>query len=73
MRPRCSARVPISLSRNWYSVHSFIRNSLRLVGFVSRGRRSRCGSVSASTRSNRLASGGFDGYTLLHISDPLGR
>ena len=56
---------------NWYSIHSLIRNSLRLVGLHSRGRRN---TLRIQTREHEVRLPGlpaaFDGYTLLHISDP---
>jgi predicted MPP superfamily phosphohydrolase len=55
---------------NWYSVHSFIRNSLRLVGLHGRGRRN---TLRIRLRENEVKLPGlpaaFDGYMLLHISD----
>lgn len=55
---------------NWYSVHSFIRNSLRLVGLHGRGRRN---TLRIRLREHEVKLPGlpaaFDGYTLLHISD----
>ncbi|HYA37224.1 MAG TPA: metallophosphoesterase [Candidatus Methylomirabilis sp.] len=56
---------------NWYSVHSLIRNSLRLVGLHGRGRRN---TLRLRLREHEVTLPGlpaaFDGYTLLHISDP---
>ena len=56
---------------NWYSVHSLIRNSLRLVGLHGRGRRN---TLRIRIREHEVELPGlpaeFDGYTLLHISDP---
>lgn len=55
---------------NWYSVHSWIRNALRLCGLHGRGRR--------NARRIRLVHNQvylphlpvqFDGFTLLHLSD----
>ena len=55
---------------NWYSVHSFIRNSLRLVGLHGRGRRN---TLRIRLREHEVKLPGlpaaFDGYTLLQISD----
>ena len=55
---------------NWYSVHSLIRNSLRLVGVYGRGRRN---ALAIEVRENevRLPSlpRAFDGYTILHLTD----
>jgi hypothetical protein len=56
---------------NWYSIHSLIRNSLRLVGLHNRGRRN---TLRIRIREHEVELPGlptaFDGYTLLHISDP---
>lgn len=56
---------------NWYSVHSLIRISLSLVGLHSRGRRN---TLRIRVRRHDVALPGlptaFEGYTLLHISDP---
>jgi predicted MPP superfamily phosphohydrolase len=55
---------------NWYSVHSLIRNSLRLVGLHGRGQRN---ALAIEVRENevRLPSlpRAFDGYTILHLTD----
>jgi len=55
---------------NWYSVHSLIRNSLRLAGLHGRGRRN---ARDIRVRTNDLAIAGlpeaFAGFTVLHISD----
>jgi len=55
---------------NWYSVHSWIRNSLRLVGLHGRGRRN---ALAIEVREQELPLTGlpaaFDGFTLLHLSD----
>jgi len=55
---------------NWYSVHSLIRNSLRLVGLYSRGRRN---AERLVIRHNLIKSRAlppsFDGFAVLHISD----
>lgn len=55
---------------NWYSVHSLIRNSLRLVGLHGRGRRNAL-RIEVRKQEVRLANlpRAFDGYTLLHLSD----
>jgi uncharacterized protein len=55
---------------NWYSVHSVIRNTLRLTGLYGRGRRN---AERVTVRHNdvpfeRLPAE-FDGFTILHISD----
>lgn len=55
---------------NWYSVHSIIRAGLKLVGLYRRG----CNNAAQiqirhnDFRMKRLPKG-FDGFTLLHISD----
>lgn len=55
---------------NWYSVHSLIRNSLRLAGLHGRGRRN---ARDLRVRANDLHVAGlpevFAGFTILHISD----
>jgi uncharacterized protein len=55
---------------NWYSIHSLIRNSLRLVGLYGRGRRNAAkvrllqnGVISAKIPAS------FAGYRILHLSD----
>jgi hypothetical protein len=55
---------------NWYSVHSVIRNALRLTGLYWRGVRNaeRLRVVHNEIKSPELPSG-FDGLTILHISD----
>jgi predicted MPP superfamily phosphohydrolase len=55
---------------NWYSIHSVIRNALRVTGLYWRGRRNAEG---IQVRDNHLRfrtlPSAFDGFTLLHISD----
>jgi hypothetical protein len=55
---------------NWYSVHSLIRNSLRLVGLHGRGRRN---ALAIQVRENEIAlpnlPRAFDGFTLLQLTD----
>jgi hypothetical protein len=55
---------------NWYSVHSFIRASLWLVGLHRRGQRN---ALSIELRTNEVPIAGlpesFDGFTILHLSD----
>ena len=55
---------------NWYSIHSVIRNSLRLLGLYSRGCRN---AARIQVRHNVVARSdipaAFNGYTILHISD----
>jgi predicted MPP superfamily phosphohydrolase len=56
---------------NWYSIHSVIRNSLRLFLLHGRGRRNARKIV---VRQNRIVleelPAAFDGYVILQISDP---
>lgn len=55
---------------NWYSVHSIIRNTLKLTGLYWRGRRN---AERIAVRHNDFAFNAlpqeFDGFTILHISD----
>jgi uncharacterized protein len=55
---------------NWYSVHSVIRNALRLAGLYGRGLRN---AERVELRHNDITFGqlppSFDGFTILHISD----
>jgi uncharacterized protein len=55
---------------NWYSVHSIIRNTLRLSGLYWRGKRN---AENPKVRHNTVSSArlptAFDGFTILHISD----
>ena len=55
---------------NWYSIHSVIRNTLRLVGLYGRGLRN---AERVEVRHNDIRFAqlprSFDGFTLLHISD----
>ncbi|KAF0190961.1 MAG: metallophosphoesterase [Gammaproteobacteria bacterium] len=55
---------------NWISIRAVIRNSLRLFGLYSRGRRN---ARNIQRRQNiipvRNLPSAFDGYTLLHITD----
>jgi predicted MPP superfamily phosphohydrolase len=55
---------------NWYSVHSLIRNSLRMVFLHARGKRN---ARDIKLRHNHVRLPGlppaFDGYRILHISD----
>lgn len=55
---------------NWYSVHSLIRNALRLTGLYGRGRRNaeRILVKHNDVRSKELPPL-FEGFTILHISD----
>ncbi|MEJ2434213.1 MAG: metallophosphoesterase [Pseudolabrys sp.] len=55
---------------NWYSVHSVIRVALMASGLYWRGRRNAADlQVRHNTVSSRWLPAGFDGFTLLHISD----
>ncbi len=55
---------------NWYSVHSVIRNALRLAGLYGRGTRN---AAAVEVRDNpvrlKTLPARFDGYCILHISD----
>jgi len=55
---------------NWYSVHSLIRNSLRLAGLHGRGRRN---ALAIKLRENEITlpnlPRAFDGFTLLQLTD----
>ena len=55
---------------NWYSIHSVIRSSLKLMGLYWRGRKN---AELIQIRHNHIGMerlpGRFDGFTLLHISD----
>jgi len=55
---------------NWYSIHSVIRNTLKLTGLYWRGRRN---AEHIQIRHNHIRfqtlPSGFNGFTLLHISD----
>jgi len=55
---------------NWYSVHSFIRNVLRLTGLYWRGRRNTA-RIRIRHNTIRLPSlpAPFSGFTILHLSD----
>lgn len=55
---------------NWYSVHGLIRGALRLGGLHGRGQRNALAlrTVHNAVRLRGLPSG-FEGYTLLHLSD----
>jgi predicted MPP superfamily phosphohydrolase len=55
---------------NWYSIHSVIRNALRLTGLYGRGLRNgeRVEVRYNDIKSNQLPPS-FDGFTILHISD----
>jgi len=55
---------------NWYSVHSLIRNSLRLTGLYRRGQRN---TLDIRVREHEISlpalPRAFDGFTLLQLSD----
>jgi predicted MPP superfamily phosphohydrolase len=55
---------------NWYSIHSLIRNALRLAGLYGRGLRN---AERVELRHNVIKLGhlpaSFDGFSILHISD----
>jgi uncharacterized protein len=55
---------------NWYSIHSVIRTTLKLLGLYGRGRKN---AERIQIRHNHVGSKSlpnqFDGFTLLHISD----
>jgi len=55
---------------NWYSIHSLIRNSLRMTGLYKRGKNN---TLDIQVRHHDLALSGlpraFEGYRILHISD----
>jgi uncharacterized protein len=55
---------------NWYSIHSLIRGTLKLSGLYWRGQRNaeRVQVRHNQIRSQKLPSG-FNGFTLLHMSD----
>lgn len=55
---------------NWYSVHSVIRNGLKLIGLYERGRRN---AENILVRHHEIGfkelPPAFDGFTILHLSD----
>jgi hypothetical protein len=55
---------------NWYSIHAVIRTTLKLLGLYKRGLSN---AEQIQVRQNHVRSkmvpSGFDGFTLLHISD----
>src|ERR1700681_1339208 len=55
---------------NWYSIHSVIRNVLRLTGLYGRGLRN-AERVELRRNDIKLAQlpASFDGFSILHISD----
>jgi hypothetical protein len=62
--------LTFSYVENWYSIHSVIRNALRLVGLYGRGLRN---AERVEVRHNDISFAqlprSFDGFTMLHISD----
>jgi predicted MPP superfamily phosphohydrolase len=55
---------------NWYSIHSVIRNTLRLTGLYWRGKRNaECVTIRHNAVSSERLPAEFDGFTILHISD----
>ena len=55
---------------NWYSVHSVIRNALRISGLYGRGQRNAgCVQVRRNTIRATTLPRAFDGFTILHLSD----
>lgn len=56
---------------NWYSVHGLLRGALRVLGLHGRGRRN---ARAIQVRHNGIVlphlPAAFDGYRILHISDP---
>lgn len=55
---------------NWYSVHSLIRNGLRVLGLYRRGRKNaECIQVRHNHIRSRKLPADFNGFTLLHLSD----
>ncbi len=70
-RSRLDSRRPDFFHlESWYSIHALIRNTLKLTGLYSRGRKN---AAAVELRRNEVALPGlpvaFDGFTLLHISD----
>ncbi len=55
---------------NWYSIHSLIRNGLRLLGLYRRGlKNAGCVQVRHNHVRSRKLPANFNGFTLLHLSD----
>src|SRR6516162_4213753 len=55
---------------NWYSVHSVIRNALKLTGLYRRGlKNAECIAIRNNDVSSARLPVKFDGFTVLHISD----
>jgi uncharacterized protein len=55
---------------NWYSIHSVIRNALKMTGLYARGRRN-AENVQVRHHHVKLPElpASFDGFTILHLSD----
>ncbi|MCP4318465.1 MAG: hypothetical protein GY789_21220 [Hyphomicrobiales bacterium] len=55
---------------NWHSIHSVIRNTLKLIGLYWRGRRN-AESIQVRHHHVKLPKlpTSFDGFTILHLSD----
>src|SRR5215472_13235563 len=55
---------------NWYSIHSVVRNTLRLTGLYWRGvRNTEDIQIKGNIVRSRKLPRSFDGFTLLHLSD----
>jgi uncharacterized protein len=55
---------------NWYSIHSVIRNTLRLLGLYRRGGRNTQNiQIKSNVVRSRKLPRSFDGFTILHLSD----
>jgi uncharacterized protein len=55
---------------NWYSIHSVIRNTLRLLGLYGRGGRNTQNiQIKSNVVRSRKLPRSFDGFTILHLSD----
>jgi predicted MPP superfamily phosphohydrolase len=55
---------------NWYSIHSVIRNTLRLSGLYWRGvRNTQNIQIKSNVVRSRKLPRSFDGFTILHLSD----
>jgi len=55
---------------NWYSIHSLIRNGLKLLGLYRRGlKNAGCIQVRQNYVRSRKLPPSFNGFTLLHLSD----
>ena len=57
--------------KKWYSAHGVIAGALKLMGLYGRGRRNACDvQVRRHVVRSRALPPAFDGFTILHISDP---